>query len=38
MHRTYVGIDLAAQPRRTGLAVLREDEEHCVLDQVTVGA
>lgn len=38
MHRTYVGIDLAAQPRRTGLAMLREDGEHCVLDQVTVGA
>ncbi|ATG51389.1 hypothetical protein CFK38_07520 [Brachybacterium vulturis] len=38
MHRTYVGIDLAAQPRRTGLAVLREDGERCVLDTVRVGA
>lgn len=38
MHRTYVGIDLAAQPRRTGLAVLREDGERCVLDQVRLGA
>lgn len=38
MHRTYVGIDLAAQARRTGLAVLHEDGERCMLAQVVVGA
>lgn len=38
MQRPYVGIDLAAQPRRTGLALLREEGECCVLDEVRVGA
>lgn len=38
MHRRYVGIDLAAQPRSTALALLRETGERCVLDEVRVGA
>jgi predicted nuclease with RNAse H fold len=33
----FVGIDLAADPRRTGLAVLHEDDR-CVVQQVCVGA
>lgn len=33
----FVGFDLAADPRRTGLAILREDGA-CTLEQVRVGA
>lgn len=35
---TYVGIDLAADPKRTGLAVLRADGESCTVEHVAVGA
>ena len=38
MHGSYVGIDLAAQPRRTGVAVLRETGEGALLEHVGVGA
>ena len=34
--RPYIGIDLAAQPRSTGVAVLREVGERCVLEDVWV--
>ena len=37
MQRIYVGIDLAAQPRSTAVAVLVEDGR-CVLDEVALGA
>ena len=38
MQRTYVGIDLAAQPRSTAVAVLVQDGQRCVLDEVATGA
>lgn len=38
MQRTYVGIDLAAQPRSTAVAVLVEDGNRCRLDAVVLGA
>jgi len=38
MQRIYVGIDLAAQPRSTAVAVLVEDGRRCVLDEVALGA
>ena len=38
MNGSYVGIDLAAQPRRTGVAVLRETGEGVLLEHVGVGA
>ena len=34
----FAGIDLAADPRRTGLAVLREEDHAVRLDDVHVGA
>ncbi|GAA4837378.1 hypothetical protein [Garicola koreensis] len=33
---TFVGIDLAADPKNTGIAILREDSG-CVVDHVRVG-
>src|SRR5699024_3585739 len=38
MNGSYVGIDLAAQPRRTGVAVLRETGEGVLLEHVGGGA
>ena len=38
MDRPYAGIDLAAQPRRTGLAVLRTGAGAGALERVQVGA
>lgn len=35
---TYVGIDLAADPRNTGIAVLREDGDSVLIEDVRVGA
>lgn len=35
---TYVGIDLAADPKRTGVAVLRTDADSCTVQHVAVGA
>lgn len=37
MSPLFVGIDLAAQARSTGLAVLRDDGERCRIDQVLLG-
>src|SRR5699024_12707956 len=34
----FLGIDLAADPRRTGLAALRESGGTVLVEQVTVGA
>ena len=37
MSPLFVGIDLAAQARSTGLAVLRDDGERCRIDQALLG-
>lgn len=37
MSGTFLGIDLASQPRRTGMAILRADADRIVIDDVVVG-
>lgn len=36
-HTMYLGIDLAADPKRTGMAVLREDDGALVVESTAVG-
>lgn len=36
--RRYAGVDLAADPARTGIAVIREDHDRVVVERVELGA
>ncbi|MEE1651408.1 hypothetical protein V1260_11510 [Brachybacterium sp. J144] len=36
--RLFVGVDLAADPRRTGLATLHEEGDRARIERVRVGA